>query len=546
MQLGVLSNMLRGLPMQAATSQMYQAPLSPISQAAGAIGTGLGLVQQYNQAFPGRKEGGVVKLAPGGIATGVSPGKLADMAEMMKDEDLQKKMRDQQTDPATKEIFQSETMRRQKLRGMAGGGIVAFAGGGNKGKKKDKEDPTLKQMREEVGGGYTDTSGEKNPEVMQSVQSSAPDVQDMPAPAAPSAGIKQEAAPSSFANLQSELESLNKQRKESVPDVMGRMAEERKQLGIVPPTEGRKKELDERKARIDKDSEEFAKGNLILFLQRWGQIRGDALIGATTAGYEMVERSQADRKERMKMKDALDDAIANLREADYLRNLGDSEKAQARIDAAGKQYFDVATKLEDISQKRETRLADIEAKKQIQAMKGQVKGANKATVIQVADKYYESDVASGEPATPQTYAAALKRAQDDFNAGKIAAAVVSAGPGYARVGMEGAKFAGAELPGAQATIATKVEDIVNERFFADSKARREAQKADKKAGLSINDPQSETFKLRDRIRKQVESGMAGQQTAPTPAPKPKEPKKEEPKPNAPALKWDPEQKKWVK
>jgi hypothetical protein len=112
--------------------------------------------------------------------------------------------------------------------------------------------------------------------------------------------------------------------------------------------------------------------------------------------------------------------------------------------------------------------------------------------------------------------------------------------------MEGAKFAGAELPGAQATIATKVEDIVNERFFADSKARREAQKADKKAGLSINDPQSETFKLRDRIRKQVESGMAGQQTAPTPAPKPKEPKKEEPKPNAPALKWDPEQKKWVK
>ena len=128
MQLGVLSNMLRGLPMQAATSQMYQAPLSPISQAAGAIGTGLGLVQQYNQAFPGRKAGGVVKLAPGGIATGVQPGKLADMAEMMRDEDLQKKMQDQETDPATKEIFQSETMRRQKLRGMAGGGIVAFAG----------------------------------------------------------------------------------------------------------------------------------------------------------------------------------------------------------------------------------------------------------------------------------------------------------------------------------------------------------------------------------------------------------------------------------
>jgi hypothetical protein len=499
-------------------------------------------VQQYNQAFPGRKAGGVVKLAPGGIATGVQPGKLADMAEMMRDEDLQKKMQDQQTDPATKEIFQSETMRRQKLRGMAGGGIVAFRKAG-----RVKEDPTLKQMREEVGGGYTDTSGEKNPEVMQSVQSSAPDVQDMPAPAAPSAGIKQEAAPSSFANLQSELESLNKQRKESVPNVMNRMAEERKQLGIVPPTEGRKKELDERKARIDKDSEEFAKGNLILFLQRWGQIRGDALIGATTAGYEMVERSQADRKERMKMKDALDDAIANLKEAEYLRQLGDYDKAQAKIENAGKQYFDVALKMETIAEKRETKMADIEAKKQIQAMKGQIKGANKATVIQVADKYYESDVASGEPATPQTYAAALKRAQDDFNAGRLAAAAISAGPGYARVGLEGAKFTGAELPGAQATIATKVEDIVNERYFADSKARREAQKADKKAGLSTNDPQSETFKLRSRIRKQVESEMSGQQAAPTPAPTPApKPKKEEPKPSAPALRWDPEKKTWVK
>ncbi|NBU23834.1 MAG: hypothetical protein EBS38_08045, partial [Actinobacteria bacterium] len=64
MQLGVMSNMLRGLPMQASTSQMYQAQPSMLAQTAGAIGTGLGLVQQYNKAFPsapGSKEGGVVK-----------------------------------------------------------------------------------------------------------------------------------------------------------------------------------------------------------------------------------------------------------------------------------------------------------------------------------------------------------------------------------------------------------------------------------------------------------------------------------------------------
>jgi hypothetical protein len=51
MQLGVLSNMLRGLPMQSSSTQMYQAQPSMISQIAGGLGTGLQLYNTANQAF---------------------------------------------------------------------------------------------------------------------------------------------------------------------------------------------------------------------------------------------------------------------------------------------------------------------------------------------------------------------------------------------------------------------------------------------------------------------------------------------------------------
>jgi len=70
MQLGVLNSMLRGLPMQQSSTQMYQAPPSTISQLAGLGTAGLGALGMYNQAT-GSKRGGlqeVKKMAAGGNA----------------------------------------------------------------------------------------------------------------------------------------------------------------------------------------------------------------------------------------------------------------------------------------------------------------------------------------------------------------------------------------------------------------------------------------------------------------------------------------------
>jgi hypothetical protein len=135
MQLGVMSNMLRGLPMQASTTNMYQAQPSAFNQAAGMVGTGLALAKDYKAL--GREGGAVtknniVKMASGGIATGVSAGELSAKLKgpRFDDKALQQKAGDPQTDQATKDLVTAEMARRANLRaGMARGGIVAFKDG---------------------------------------------------------------------------------------------------------------------------------------------------------------------------------------------------------------------------------------------------------------------------------------------------------------------------------------------------------------------------------------------------------------------------------
>jgi hypothetical protein len=126
-QLGTLSNMLRGLPMQASTTQMYQAQPSLLQQGIGLAGAGANIYQAM------KAEGGEVReMAGGGIASGVDPYKLPGMMKKLSDDQLKKKTNPQDTDPETLGIAQAEKQRRDKVRGMANGGIIAFKDGGTK------------------------------------------------------------------------------------------------------------------------------------------------------------------------------------------------------------------------------------------------------------------------------------------------------------------------------------------------------------------------------------------------------------------------------
>lgn len=130
MQLGLMSNMLRGLPMQSTAVQSYQAQAPVAQQAAGLLGA-------YNAAT-GKKEGGSIRaMAKGGIAdipgykSGVLVGlenKIDDIAQSdiysSPSEKQLPKLMQQSTSPGIKQLIatkQAEDQIGQNMSGVAAG-----------------------------------------------------------------------------------------------------------------------------------------------------------------------------------------------------------------------------------------------------------------------------------------------------------------------------------------------------------------------------------------------------------------------------------------
>ena len=146
MQLGFMSNMLRGLPMQAQTTQLYQAQPSALQQGVGLVGAAGSLLG----AGSGRAEGGVIKMAEGGIAGykyggAIPEPKLESMADSLSVAQLQQRIKDPALTPGERQVFQEALAAKQQIAarssgiaaaggglfdtmGYAGGGILAFAG----------------------------------------------------------------------------------------------------------------------------------------------------------------------------------------------------------------------------------------------------------------------------------------------------------------------------------------------------------------------------------------------------------------------------------
>jgi len=145
MQLGTMSNMLRGLPMQASTSQMYQAQPNALTQGIGAAGSMASLYNAYN-AKPGGAAGGLpneFRYAKGGI-TSIPRydvgGQVMSQLQQMDDQSLARQAKESSS-PEIKRMAQAILKQRQagmnmenapqpqQDMGMAGGGIIAFAVG---------------------------------------------------------------------------------------------------------------------------------------------------------------------------------------------------------------------------------------------------------------------------------------------------------------------------------------------------------------------------------------------------------------------------------
>ena len=194
MQLGMLNNLLRGLPMQSMSTQQYQAAPSMLTQGLGAAGTLAGAYKAF-----GAKEGGVIKgLKAGGevakyAAGGNSSsevvssvrGKLAQMDEAQLQQ-VMKTSSSQEVREMAAEVLMEKKMAAQAeqqapqvpmnqgiaalpapaMDQMAGGGIIAFSEG------DQVEDPDLKYQdmikRQREAAGITEPANMKFKEFMAS------------------------------------------------------------------------------------------------------------------------------------------------------------------------------------------------------------------------------------------------------------------------------------------------------------------------------------------------------------------------------------------
>jgi hypothetical protein len=164
MQLGVMSNMLRGLPMQSQTTNQYVAAPNPITQGIGLAGAGASIFNAL------KREGGVIKekkMASGGIAGYSVGGSIRSKLYDMDANDIQAYIKESSS-PAAREI--AEEVLRDKT-GKAGGGIIAFNEGA-----AVKEDPEM------VRQAYIDAARMQagNPPMLEASESYKPTKQYMP------------------------------------------------------------------------------------------------------------------------------------------------------------------------------------------------------------------------------------------------------------------------------------------------------------------------------------------------------------------------------
>jgi hypothetical protein len=309
MQLGIMSNMLRGLPMQAGTTSMYQAQPMGIQQAVGMAGA---------LASMGRKKGGVIKMAGGGV-TGVDPNKLQGMAEKLTDEQLQQQVASNQNNPLPLGIMQNVIANRADIRSRASampkaanGGVVALAKGGS---------DFYEQYKKDV------------------------------APAIAEASKEDESETALKASLKREMETVNKTPKE----IIDQQKEFYTAAGV--PTDITKKLRETYTKQLDNMASETEEQRNLRKAQAWaifGSTPGPLLKVGLQAMQGYIESDIEDTKQRKKMLNDLNKSIFELDQADYLEKAGQAKEGMAYRKDSWNRIDGINEKLATVNQRRKS------------------------------------------------------------------------------------------------------------------------------------------------------------------------------------------------
>ena len=370
MQLGTMSNMLRGLPMQASTTNQYAAAPSAASQAIGTIGAGASI---YNAMKPpGGAAGGEVKgYAKGGIMSYDMGGEVEDQLENMDEKGLAAQAKES-TSPSIRRMAQRILRERQmgnkpqgtgpmgvqyqaaqpQMPSYAPGGIVAFAKGdtvyGGPSTEADEGEAEAKiGMQERLAMPPTTAGG-----IMGATAQPA-----TPVPVVPQAGRAMQQAPDIPAFMKAQYADTEKRMNAPLSDFMAERRAAMQEAGVADVSEGQQKqraELMAEKANMADEKERQRHLRLAEFFANWGSTPGPTLVAGMNALKQAVPGIVSDEKEQKKARREIDKSIADLDNATRLEKRGEVDAAMALKLKAAEDMKALNAKFIDYQSRRES------------------------------------------------------------------------------------------------------------------------------------------------------------------------------------------------
>ncbi len=349
MQLGVLNAMTRGLPMQSVNTSMYQAQPTNLQSLIGTAG----LLSDFGKT-KSAKEGGIIEgMASGGIT---NPYKLAGMAKKLSDPQLEK----QEDDPMG--VMEAEKLRRKEVRGMASGGIIAFA----EGKKvdnplKDDEPKGMFPIKEELAKGKSSVDTVTPPKKASKSEGVATKA------AAPqedgfferyqkrmASALAEARKPDSY---ESDLAAAREEALKGVKKTDAQLIQEEKdkQTAAGVKTDFMANLKKTYTKQLDAMSEEAEDQKYLRRAQAWaifGSTPGPLLKVGLQAMGSYINDTMEDTKARKKAMNELNKAIYDVDHAEYLHSVGLMDKANATKADAYKRVDGLNDKLATLRQRQ--------------------------------------------------------------------------------------------------------------------------------------------------------------------------------------------------
>ena len=350
MQLGTMSNMLRGLPMQAQSTQQYQAQPNLLTQGIGALGAGASLYNAFNPPAKTGASGGLPSefkySKGGGIMSYDVGGEVESQLENMDEEGLAEQAKESSS-PTIRKMAQRLLRERQMSKQpqgtgpmgvqyqaaqapmprLAGGGIIAFA--------KPTEDNNQSLVTDEKP---ELTAGQQ---LQQRVMQAKPTgdvmtqpqgiVQAAPTPPAPAPTFNQ--AVQGDVDLTPAMKAFQKESAAAaavpVEDIIARNQAARKAAGIEAPGVEQRARLMAERANAEDEAERTRNLRLAEFFASWGSTPGNTLTAGMLAFKNKVPDMISDQKEAKRIRMEIDKSLAALDEATRLEKVGNFDAATA-------------------------------------------------------------------------------------------------------------------------------------------------------------------------------------------------------------------------